>query len=269
MRRFRKRPFLIVGAALLPIVAVLAVTVATGSAASQAAPVNTQLPKITGKTVVGQALKTSNGKWTGGTTGFAYQWQRCNATGGVCAAIAGATKNEYMLTSADVGSTIRVVVTATNKDGSTPATSAQTAVVTAASAPAPTLGCTGKAPLQVTGIAPPDRLTIDGQQMSPSPAGRSTATLTVRFHVSCAGKSVQGALVYVTAVPYNQFSIPAEQRTGADGWATLTMNKQSGYPATKSQQLLVMFVRARKQGENVLAGISTRRLVSFKVDLTR
>ena len=89
----------------------------------------------------------------------------------------------------------------------------------------------------------------------------------MRFHVSCKGKSVQGALVYVTAVPYNQFAIPAEQQTGSDGWAQLTMNRANAFPAAKSQQLLVMFVRARKAGEDLLGGISARRLVSFKVNL--
>jgi hypothetical protein len=75
--------------------------------------------------------------------------------------------------------------------------------------------------------------------------------------------------VYVTAVPYNQFTVPTEQPTAADGWAQLSMGKMRGYPASRTQQLLVMFVRARKPSEKDLGGISARRLVSFPVDLRR
>ena len=117
-------------------------------------------------------------------------------------------------------------------------------------------------------VSPPARLLIDGQTVSPSVITRSTSDVTVRFHVSaCTGRSVTGALVYATAVPFEQFSIPAETPTGADGWATLTMHQDRAFPASPRQQLLAVFVRARKSGESLLGGISTRRLVSFPVSL--
>ena len=74
---------------------------------------------------------------------------------------------------------------------------------------------------------------------------------------------VAGALVYPTAVPYNQFTIPAEKATDATGAVTMSFNRLSEYPASAKQQQLTMFVRARRAGDNVLAGISTRRLIAF------
>ena len=239
-----------------------------GTAARQAPPANTAPPSITGTAQQSQTLTAQNGTWTGtGTISFRYQWLRCNQAGNGCNEIGGATERTYTVRGADVGSTLRVRVTATNADGSTSATSAPTSVVTRGGPSA--TGCpSGTGPINIGQLAPPARLTVDGQSLSPSPVGRTTRALTVRFHVSaCGARAVQGALVYVTATPYNQFSIPPEQATGADGWAQLSMSRLRGYPATPRQQLLVVFVRARKQGENLLGGVSTRRLVSFPVNL--
>jgi hypothetical protein len=124
--------------------------------------------------------------------------------------------------------------------------------------------------VQVAGLSPPDRLNIDRASTTPAVVGGSTEGVTLHVRVSaCNGKPVQGARVYATAVPYNQFSVPPEATTGADGVAELDMNRLRGYPATPRQQLLVFFVRARKQGDSVLGGVSTRRLVSVRVDLRR
>jgi hypothetical protein len=118
-------------------------TAASGASAAvtvaiPAAPGNTALPAISGSTVEGQTLKTSNGSWSRSPTSFAYQWQRCNSSGAECTAISGAAESTYGVKSADVGHTLRVVVTATNAGGSTPATSGQTATVTAPAPVVPT-----------------------------------------------------------------------------------------------------------------------------------
>ena len=60
---------------------------------------------------------------------FAYQWRRCDSGGGNCADISGATATTYTGTTADVGRTLRVVVTAGNRAGTTSATSAPSAIV--------------------------------------------------------------------------------------------------------------------------------------------
>ena len=245
-------------------------TTATTTTASIAKPSNTQPPTITGTPQEGQKLVGQRGEWTGKPTDYNDFWVRCDKNGGSCANISGATNRDgYILTSADVGNTVRFKVQATNAGGTTFASSTPTAVIKAAATTPPpaTNGCPSKTSnsIPVASVTAPARLTIDQTQISPSNISFTTHALTVRFHVSACGGSVAGALVYATAVPYQQFSIPNEQPTDTTGWATLQMTRLSGFPATTKQQLLVMFARARKQGEPLLGGISTRRLVSFHV----
>ena len=56
--------------------------------------------------------------------------------------------------------------------------------------------------------------------------------------------------------PYEQFS-PEEQPTTSDGWATLTMTRLQLLPVSSGQQPLVVFLRARKNSEDLLGGVST------------
>ncbi len=111
-------------------------SIALAPAGVPTAPTNTAPPTITGTVVEGSILSEHDGTWTGSPTSHSYQWQRCNSAGGSCSAISGFVGQSYTLESGDVGSTIRVVETASNAVGpSTPATSAQSGVVQAQSHP--------------------------------------------------------------------------------------------------------------------------------------
>jgi len=103
----------------------------TGGEEPPAKPANTTLPALKGSATEGETLTVSTGTWTGSPTSYAYQWQDCNATGGACTNIAGATNASYALVAADVGHTIRAAVTATNAGGSAVAVSSASAVVAA------------------------------------------------------------------------------------------------------------------------------------------
>ena len=220
--------------------------------------------RISGSPMLGATQTANPGTWSGTQPiTFTYQWRSCNGGGGGCSNIAGATGED--LRDAELGH---------RQDAARPrdrseldrhgaATSVPTAVINVA---APT-GCPGgNGPVNITQLTPPARLLVDRFQVRRTRSrGRRTA-LTVGFRVTaCGGRPVAGALVYVTAVPYNQFAIPPEAQTGGDGIAILRMARAKRFPAANNQTLLVMFVRARKGGEPALAGISTRRLISFRL----
>src|SRR5260221_3929309 len=139
------------------VLGVLALVTALASAAAPSAtaavPSTTSLPTISGSAAQGQTLTASPGLWSGDTPiTFAYQWQRCNSSGTNCNSISGETGTNRLVDSGDVGSTLRVKVTATNASGSTRATSNATARVTSAGSGAPG----NAAEATVSGAATPD-----------------------------------------------------------------------------------------------------------------
>ena len=244
---------------------------ATAQITAAPGPTNTALPSISGSTSVGSTLTAATGTWTGNNPiTYAYQWEICGGDGNACSNISGATNSTFQLRPQDPGNTVRVKVTATDSTGPNSATSAATAQITAA-VPPPT-GCpalaAGANAVAIAGVSSPARLQIASFTPAPAVVAGSSSSLNVSFHITdTCGQAVQGAFVYATAVPYAQFSIPGQGTTDASGNVTLQFSRLHGFPTSKSQRLLVMFVRASRAGDPVLAGISTRRLISLRVDL--
>lgn len=94
-----------------------------------AAPTNLAPPTLSGTAAAGQTLTAADGRWTATPSSLAHQWERCDAGGGACAAIDGATGTAYAVTAADIGQALRVRETALNGGGSETATSAISGVV--------------------------------------------------------------------------------------------------------------------------------------------
>lgn len=253
----------------------------TGSAQSGAtapidraasAPASTAPPTISGTPQEGQTLAASSGSWAGTQPmTFAYQWLRCDRNGGSCSAIAGAAGQSYTLTSADVGQTVRVRVTARNAAGARSSTSVPSAVISRAAPPGPDGQirlANGKISIPVTSVALPARLVIDQIRFSPNPVRSRRSAITARFRVAdTRGFVVRGALVYLRSTPLLT-TTPPEQPTQVDGTVTLRFFPRASFPLRTGYNVQ-FFVRARKLGENVLAGVSTRRLVQVRTATPR
>jgi len=93
-------------------------------------PSNTSLPEISGETQEGQTLSANTGSWDGTMPlTYSYQWQGCEALSTSCFDIPGATGSTHLLGAGDVGSTVRVVVTAINPGGSENSISEATGII--------------------------------------------------------------------------------------------------------------------------------------------
>lgn len=93
------------------------------------APTNTVAPVISsGGSVIGigETLTSTTGTWAGSPATYTYQWQRADTFGtggGTYANIGGETASTHVVVAADIGYSLRCVVTATNGAGSASANS--------------------------------------------------------------------------------------------------------------------------------------------------
>ena len=86
-------------------------SVASNALAVLGVPANTAAPVASGTLTVGSTLSCTSGTWTNSPT-YTYQWQRGGAN------ISGATSASYVTVSADGGTSVGCLVTATNAAGS-------------------------------------------------------------------------------------------------------------------------------------------------------
>ena len=222
-----------------------------GPIAANAVPTATTAPTVTGRPVAGEPL-TVNSTWTGAPDSYSYQWYQCDSAGAACVGVAGGTGAVY---------------TARNEDVvGDPASTRRTRRAPARSTSGPSdliaqpTGSTATVP--VTSVSLPNQLVVGGIQFVPSVIN-STAPFVARFKVTeSKGRTVSGVLVYAIALPYGLIRPAGEVTTGADGIATITFTPTAKLPKSGAIQF---FVRARKPGDNPLAGVSSRRLVQVKV----
>ncbi len=101
------------------------------------APEDLFAPSIEGNLTAGDTLTAQPGSWLSTESiSYSYQWQMCNEEGEECTNISGATSSTLTLGEGDIGSTMRVLVTASNLLGSANAISNQSEAVGASGPPA-------------------------------------------------------------------------------------------------------------------------------------
>lgn len=162
-------------------------------------------PSVTGAPQAGLTVTESHGGWSPDPTGYAYQWLDCDATGGGCSAIPGATAASYEIPESEVGSRLRVEELADyHSSQSAPSQSAPTAVVQGDShvqLAVSTAGATVGLPVTLTA-------TVSSDATGVSPAGTVTFTDSGAPIAACnatpvaaAGQSASASCTAVLAAP--------------------------------------------------------------------
>ena len=178
-------------------------------------PASSSPPKVSGSTQQGQTLSETHATWSDNPSSYGYQWERCGSSS--CSPISGATGQTYTLTTFDVGDTIAVEESATNKGGTSGAvTSARTGVVTA----------TSSTSLVASPTAPDTNQNVTLVSTVSSSSGNAGPSGTVTFYDlytpinGCTGEAVKSSSQTVTVICQTSFGasralISAVYRPGA------------------------------------------------------
>jgi hypothetical protein len=109
------------------------------------------------------------------------------------------------------------------------------------------------------------RLVIAAVKFNPSTVRSRTKPIRVQLTVKdTRGYLIRDAIVFVRGVPEQRVRPVAEVRTNKQGVAVVTLRPTKLLPLRPGGRLTV-FTRARKAGEPVNGGVSTRRLVSLRL----
>jgi hypothetical protein len=234
------------------------------------APSSGSLPTISGTTREGSVLSAQPGEWSGGPLTFAYQWQRCDQYGLGCDVIAGALAATYTLVSADDGSRVRVLVSASGPGGTDQAASEPSALIAAAgdaaaapsSTSAPAAASATQRVANGSGACAGARLraTVDGRSSVTVALGRR---VTLRGSLRCAGAPVAGARVElaIAAAAGSTPTRPVQVRTSANGSFSYVLGPGPSRRITASY-------REFAQDATPTASVSASVLVTPSISLT-
>ena len=255
---------------LLAVAGVVAATVALAAMAATArvaaTPSNTAPPTISGNTGEGSELTANNGTWSGGgTMTFTYQWRRCDANGAGCC---GHLRRDPADLSAEVGRQRQHAARRRHGEerrrhglGDHRPDRGDQGCGAARSDRLPEW-CSrlhGRSRRRQLAGSASDRPVPVEPEGDPGQHAVLHDARSCGRHVRADGQRRAGLCDRSAVQPVD---IPAQVTTGSDGWATLQFNRRHGFPAATKQRLMVMFVRASKPGDPVLAGFSTRRRVA-------
>ena len=105
-----------------------------------------------------------------------------------------------------------------------------------------------------------DRLVVDTVSFSPNPVSSTSQSIRVTIKVKDnKGKLVSGAFVSIVSTPVVT-STPDAAQTDSNGIVVYTIQPKSNFPI-KTGYSVQFYVKAYRQGDPTLAGVSGGRLV--------